>query len=190
MNKGRLVVGSSSWWAEPRPHPTLPRTHSGERLCAGRSGLAAWPLGAIQAPRVKIFLGGRRSVEGLWVLHGGVGAQPGQAQRVAGGSTGSPPRKQAQRSCGVLFAWLLRAAGSSPLVRIPGIGGGGGWTGIEGETKAATHRCHSVGQIPGLVHCLCLYQQCQSNSSKAPSSRQPVLIHTPTGQGPHFMVSP
>lgn len=159
------------------------RTHSGKRLCAGRSGLAAWPLGAIQAPRAEAFLGGCRSIEGLRVLHEGVGAQPGQAQRVAGGSTGSPPREQAQRSCGVLFAWLLRAAGSSPLVRIPGIGGGGGWAGIAEETKAATDMCHSVGQILGRVHCL-LPLLCQSNSSEAPSSRQPVLIHTPQAKGP------
>ena len=53
------------------PHP---RTHSGKRLCAGGSRLAAGPFGGVQALGTEAFLGSGRCVEGFGVLHGEVGA--------------------------------------------------------------------------------------------------------------------
>lgn len=194
MNKGRLVVGPEAGGQSPtltQPHCSLTRTHSGERLCAGRSGLAAWPLGAIQAPRAETFLGGCRSVEGLRVLHGGGGAQPGQAQRVAGGSTGSPPREQLR---GRAEFCLPGYSGQQVPARWSGfrvleVGEGG--QGSKGKPRQPqTGVTVSQGRSWTQYTAFCLYQQCQSNSSEAPSSRQPTLIHTPTGQRSPFMVPP
>lgn len=111
-------VGSWGWRTEPRslppwPHPTPPtHTHSGQRLCAGRSGLAAQPISGIQALGTKAFLGSCVCVEGLGMLHREAGARPRRARRAAGGEHRCPTQRTGSESCGVLFVWLLRAAGS------------------------------------------------------------------------------
>lgn len=138
----------------PLTHHSLTRTHSGKRLHEGGSGLAARPLGAIQAPGAEAFWGNCRSVERFGVLHGEVGGPAGQARRVAGGSTGSLPGEQVQ-SPRVLFAWLLWVAGSSPWPNH--WSGFRGWgVGRDGMENQGSQRQMSqrVGWILGLICCL------------------------------------
>lgn len=154
MDKRRWLGGALSPGPPPRRAPRLPphtrypltHTHSRKRLRTGRSGLAAWPLGAIQAPGAEAFWGSCRRIEGFGVLHGEAGGPAWAGQEGSRWEHRRPTRRTGSESCRVLFAWLLRAAGSRlrPAhwsgFRVSGRWGGG--QRADGETKAARDRPH------------------------------------------------
>ena len=136
-------VGSCGWWTEPWSPPHWippPHTHSGKRLRAGGTRLAARPLSAVQALGTEASLGSCRCVEGFVMLHGEVGAWPGQARKAAGGSKGSPPGEWAQSPA--RFCLPGYSGQRVPGCTLPtGQGSGyGGWVGRNRQGNQGSQR--------------------------------------------------
>lgn len=146
MNKGRRVGGvlrTVGRALAPTPsgaltHHSLTRTHSGKRLHAGGSGMAARPLGAIQAPGAEAFWGNCRSVERFGVLHGEVGG-PARAGQESGRweyrqSTWRTGSESQSSVCLVTLGGRFQPV-AHPLVRVPGVGSGQRWNGKPRQPK-------------------------------------------------------
>lgn len=131
-------------------------------------------------------MGSCRGVIGFGVLHGKAGGPAGADQEGSRWEHRQPPGEQAWSP---MEFCLPGYSGRQVPAYGPPSGQGSEWwdggmgRGRRGNQSSQRQASQRVGCTLGLV-CCCLRQQCPSDSSKVPSSRQPTLIHTHVAKAP------